>query len=123
MVQQILKLSDAVATAGGTAIEFTMETTGGSARLIVPAIDLAFIIQFFAGAATFLDQEECPSKETVPIPLSGWEVQDGETPDSAVLVLNIGVPLSVEIPRPELARMGHRIALAANAPAAGSKLN
>lgn len=123
MVQQILKLADAVAIDGGTAIEFTMETTGGSARLAIPARELAFIVQFFAGVASYLEMDQTPTDEIIPIELKGFEVREGSSPDMMALVVKIGVPLALEMTRTQLGALAKSLQISASAPARGSRLN
>ena len=123
MVQQILKLADAVAVSNGSAIEFTMEVTGGKSRLVVPARDLAFIIQFFAGIASYLEVDPTPIDEIIPIKLEGFEVREGLTPDMMALVVKIGVPLALEMTRIELGVLARSLQIAANAPPMGLKPN
>ena len=124
MVRQILKLTDATLTVGGSAIEFTVETTDGDSRLIIPVVDLPLFVQFFAGLATLTEDDGAFPKELDPIPVQGLGVQDGSSPDKTILVAKIGaVALALEMPRSELIGMARRLLLAASAPEAGSQPN
>jgi hypothetical protein len=124
MVQQILSLSDAMVIRDGTAIEFTMETTGGNSRLVVLAAELPLVIQFFAGIASYTENDGFPAQEISPIPVSGLGVAESETPDKTNLIVKVGnVSLAFECPRSELVEMAQNLLLAASAPVAGSQLN
>ena len=125
MIQQILKMSDAEIVAHGTGIAFNLETTGGTARLVIPNADLSKVLQFFASIAVLTDDGEAPpAGDLFPIRLSGLGFQESEAPDMSLLIAKIGaISLALEIPSNELERAAQKLLLAASKRVPGSRAN
>lgn len=123
MVQQILKMSEPEIVAHGTGIAFNLETTGGTARLVIPNADLSKVLQFFASIATLTDDGEAPpSGDLFPIRLSGLGYQESETPDMSLLIAKVGaISLALEIPSSELERTAQKLLLTARKRETGSR--
>jgi hypothetical protein len=116
VVRQILKMSDVVIVSGGTIVEFTIETSAGNERFAIPTGDVGNVLQFFASLASATDDgsEGLPT-DLFPIELKGLGYQEGETPDTCILVAKIGATaLGLEIPRSELAASAQKMLLMAS---------
>jgi hypothetical protein len=125
MVQQILNLGNPEVVGHGTGIAFDLATTGGTTRLMIPTVDLAKVLQFFASIATLTDDDGSPpSGDLFPISVTGLGYQEGETPDSSLLIAKVGaVLLALEIPSASLESTAQKLLLTASKRGAGARPN
>jgi hypothetical protein len=107
---QILSLKDPVASPGRDVLFFTVETTGDDIEFACPADHLGSIMQFFAVCATAVGNGEGgapPTNDIFPIPTLGIGLQEGSSPDTKMLILNVaGHALAFEMPNTKLAELG-----------------
>jgi hypothetical protein len=125
MVQQILNLGNPEVVGHGTGIAFDLATTGSTTRLMIPTVDLAKVLQFFASIATLTDDDgSTPSGDLFPISVTGLGYQEGETPDSSLLIAKIGaVLLALEIPRASLESTAQKLLMTASKRGVGTRPN
>jgi hypothetical protein len=122
--RQILRLDNGTLSASRDLVEFSLHTSAGQQTLAIPVADIAKVMQFFADLARLSGRDGPLPADLYPIALTGLGFQDGQSPDTMLLVAKIGAAaLALEIPRNQAADMARRLLLTASGSGGGARLN